>query len=116
MNISVQSKTLELTQALRGYAQRQVLRIFRRLPRVSQVTVFLETVAKKKNDVEASIAKIKIELPGKDIVVERRSKDLYQAITEVSHSAAQTVTRFREKRLDSKRMARLHAAHFEYTG
>ena len=100
MNVIVQSKTLVITEALRSFAEQQAEKLRRRGQKISQVTVFLEQVARKKNDVQAATAKFLIELPGKQVVVQHKAHDLYLAISEAAGRATRQVRRFREKRVD----------------
>jgi ribosomal subunit interface protein len=97
MNVIVQSKTLVVTEAIRSFVRRQVLRLNNRGAQISQVTVFLENVAKKKNDIQSASAKILIDLPGKNIVVQERAKDLYFAISEAARTATNQVSRMRKR-------------------
>jgi ribosomal subunit interface protein len=99
MNVIVQSKTLVVTEAIRSFVRRQVLRLNRRGQKIGQITVFLENVSKKKNDIQSASAKILIDLPGKNIVVQQKAKDLYMAISEAARSATQQVNRAKQKRL-----------------
>ncbi len=107
MSILIQSKTLSVTAGLRSFIERQTRKLFTKSHRIQGVTVFLETIGRrKKNDQSATIARIKLSLPGKDVVVQRRAADLYQAIVEASHSAARQITRVKDKRI-TKRFRRL---------
>ena len=58
----------------------QTQRIWKHGRSVARVTVFLDLVKRKKNDSRAASAKVLVDLPGKNVVVEERSKNLYQAI------------------------------------
>jgi putative sigma-54 modulation protein len=100
MNVIVQSKTLVITEAIRAFAEREAEKLRRRGQKISQVTVFLEKVARKKNDVQAATAKFLIELPGKQVVVQHKAQDLYLAISEAANRATLQVRRFREKRVN----------------
>jgi ribosomal subunit interface protein len=104
MLIHIQSKTLSVTAALRSFVHTQLTRLGRRGARIEGVTVFLDTIKRKKNDVTASVARIKVAMPGRDVVVEHRSADLYQAITEASHRVARRLREAKLKRLDHKRL------------
>src|SRR6185369_5164953 len=99
MNVIVQSKTFAVTEALRAFIKKHLTQLFRRRGRVSQVIVYLEVVPKKKNDLFAMSAKIYIDVPGKNIVVQERAEDLYLAIVQAAHSAARQLRKFKEKRI-----------------
>ncbi len=107
MQILVQSKTLSITAALRAFIERQARKLSRRGERVQAVTVFVETVGKKKNDVQSAIAKMKVSLPGRDLMVERRAQDLYEAVIDVTARAARQIRKTKERRIQFKRSWRL---------
>lgn len=114
MFVTVQSKTIQVTQALRAFAERQLEKLFKTTNQVGQVSVFLEQVSKKKNDMKSAVARVKVSLPGKDVVVERHARDLYEAISDVSDRAHRAVRKMKERRLDLKRLARASKQDAEY--
>lgn len=87
--VDVQSKTITVTNAIRNFVTQQTQRIWKHGGSVARVTVFLDLVKRKKNDSHAASAKVLVDLPGKNVVVEERSKNLYQAIS----SALKVATR-----------------------
>jgi ribosomal subunit interface protein len=97
MNVIVQSKTIVVTQAIRSFAIQQARKLQKHRPNISQVTVFLEIVKKKKNDVQAATAKFALEVPGKRIVVQERAKDLYTAISDASRGTARQLQKVKER-------------------
>lgn len=99
MRIFIQSKTLAVTEAIAAFTTRHLKRLEKRNSSIEAVTVFLDAVARKKNDVTASIARIRVSLPGKDVVVERRATNLYDAIVDASQRIAERVRASRERRL-----------------
>ena len=107
MNVIVQSKTLVVTAAIRSFVRRQVMRLNRRGAKIAQVTVFLENVTKKKNDVKAASAKILIDLPGKNILVQEKAKNLYVAISQAARAATQQVNRVKKRRIHFQKSGRL---------
>lgn len=98
MNVIVQSKTFAITEALRAFVEKHLTRLLRKGSRISQVVVYLEAVPKKKNDLSATSAKIYIDLPGRNIVVQEKAQDLYLAIVQAAHSAARQVRKLKERR------------------
>ena len=98
MNVIVQSKTLVITAAIRRFAEQQASRFARRTNRISQITVFLEQVKRRKNDTNAATAKFFIDLPGKNIVVQEKAKDLYFAIAEAARRTMRQLGKAKEKR------------------
>ncbi len=110
MKVLVQSKTLSITKALRSFIERQARKLTRRGEPIQAVTVFVEIVGKKKNDMQASIAKMKISLPGRDVMVERRARDLYEAVIDVTARASRQIRKTKERRLQHRRQWRLPSA------
>jgi len=98
MNIIVQSKTFAVTEALRAFVEKHLTRLFRRKVGISQVTVYLEVVPRRKNDLSSTTAKIYIDLPGKNIVVLEKAEDLYLAITQAAHGAARQLRKIKQRR------------------
>jgi ribosomal subunit interface protein len=99
MNVIVQSKTLVVTEAIRSFVRRQLRRLNHRGAKIAKVTVFLENVKKKKNDVHSASAKILIDLPGKNILVQERAQDLYFAIGEAARAATRRLSDIKGRRL-----------------
>jgi ribosomal subunit interface protein len=99
MNVIVQSKTLEITEAIRNFALRQSRKLVKKGQRIIQVTIFLEHVKKKKNDLQGATAKFLVTMPGKSVMAQERSKDLYLAISEACHTALRQIGKVKEKRL-----------------
>jgi len=111
MNVIVQSKTMTVTQALRDFSAKQAKKFSRSGRKIEQVVVFLEIVKKKKNDMQAATAQFLIAVPGKDIVVRQRAKDMYQAITSAADRALQQLHKAKEKQL--MRRARVQVVPLE---
>lgn len=103
MQILVEGKTLPITTALRAFVQRQANKLDHLGIRITQIRVFLENVARKTGEAHRSEVRYKVELPGKDIVVERKGPDLYTAIVEATHRAKLQVTKLKQRHLDQRR-------------
>jgi ribosomal subunit interface protein len=67
------------------------------------VRVYLENIERKKTDPAAAKAKVKLEIPGKDIVVKEAAHDLYAAMTEAFKSAQRQLRKLKDKRLQRQR-------------
>ncbi len=80
MQIHVEGKKLEITAALRNFVQTHVHKLEFLGTRVQQVRVFLENVARKTGEANRAGVTIKVEIPGKDIVVEKKGQDMYSVI------------------------------------
>lgn len=111
MKVLIQSKTLAVTAALRTFIERQLAKLSRLNPQALSATVFLETIERKKNDLRAAVVRVKVDLPGKDVMIEHRSADLYTAVVEVAERAFRAVKKSKERRLSQRRSSRLSAAY-----
>jgi ribosomal subunit interface protein len=99
MKIFVQAKDMKITQGIKNFVEEKAIRNVARLgQKVISVRVYLENVARKKNDPKGSKAKVQLEMPGKDIVVEGESFDPYQAISEALKAAGRRLRKVKEKR------------------
>lgn len=99
MNVIVQSKSVKVTQAIQELVHKSLSKLLARGYRISQIKVFLENVARKKNDGKACMAKIEISLPGQVLMVVGYAKTIYQAVVEASRSAVRAVRKAREKQI-----------------
>ena len=103
MKVISRSKTLEVTKALQSFIQKQARKLSKSGQRISKITVFMETVARKKNDTTASSVKFHVDIPGKNIVVKRTANDMYTAIVDAADRANRYLRKSKEKRITKKR-------------
>lgn len=103
MDVIVTSKTLQVTQALRAAAIRQAEKLFRFGKKVLKVRVSLELVTRKRNDLQATIVQYQVELPGRQIIVRRKARDMYEALVDAASSAARQVRKAKERQMYFKR-------------
>ncbi len=104
MKILVQAKDMKVTKAIKKFVNEKVKRtIVKHGKKVLGVKVYLETIARKKSDPESAHAKVEIEVPGKNIVVEEKSFDPYQAITGAIKAGARRLRKSQEKKQQKKR-------------
>lgn len=103
MNIIVQGKTLEITQALRDFVEQHAQKLEKVSKKIVKVSVFLEQVNKKENDEHRALVKYKVELPGKDICVKSRAHNLYDAVSSATDNAVRQVRKLYEKKRSLKR-------------
>lgn len=96
---------MKVTQSIQALVQKSLAKLLARGYRISQIKVFIENVARKKNDGKACMAKIEISVPGQVLVVVGYAKNIYQAVLEASHSAVRAVRKAKEKRLDFRKSA-----------
>ena len=99
MYVFIHSKTIAVTAALRAFAERQARKLVKKGRKIEVVNVFVETIGRKKNDLQSAVAKMQVSIPGKDVIVERRSADLYQALMDVTNSASRQLGKVKDRRL-----------------
>lgn len=103
MQVLVEGKTLPITAALRAFVEKQAQKLDHLGVKITQVRVFLENVARKTGEAHRSEVRYKVELPGKDIVVERKGPDMYAAIAEAAQRAKLQVAKLKQRHLDQRR-------------
>lgn len=103
MKVLVEAKNLELTQALRNHVTAQAQKLAKLGKSIVFVRVYLETVAKKKNDPMANKATFQVSIPGKDVIVSETSVDLYESIVQAAKGALRKVRKLAERRITKTR-------------
>lgn len=103
MNVSVQSKTLEITTALRKFCEGQAQKLGRISQKISSISIYVENIAKKKNDPTGASVQYSVNVPGKVLVVKRKAADLYEAVVDATNGIMRQVRETKERRLDRKR-------------
>lgn len=104
MKISIQAKDMDVTKAIRQFVVEKTSKVFKKFGKtVIGVRVYIEHVARKKNDPNASRAKIKVEIPGEDIVVASKSSDAYQAIAQAVNAASRSLRKIKGKKIAKRR-------------
>lgn len=97
MHVIVQAKNFDVTPALSEFTESHAQKLMRRGRNVIKVTVYLETVERKKNDFTAAKITVKVELPGKDVVLEHQSFDIYSGILEALDRAERVMRKAKER-------------------
>jgi putative sigma-54 modulation protein len=103
MQVIVQAKTLPVTAALRAFVERQAQKLVKFGVKITKVRVYMENVARKTSDPRRSEVRYKVEVPGKDLVVEKKGNDLYVVVTEATTGVMRQLARLKEKHLGRKR-------------
>jgi len=103
MTVIVESKKMKVTQAIRIFAQNQAEKLKKIEKGVSQVRIYLESVAKKKSDARSNIVTYCVKIPGKEIVVKKHAVDMYAAIVDATAGAVRKLRKANEKRMTFKR-------------
>ncbi|MDH5532890.1 MAG: ribosome-associated translation inhibitor RaiA [Candidatus Pacebacteria bacterium] len=103
MNITVQSKTLEVTDALRAFCEKQASKVGRFGRNISQINIHIENITRKKNDPTAASVQYSVDLPGKVLVVKRTAVNMYDAVVDATNGIMRQVRKTKEKRITKKR-------------
>lgn len=111
MKVLVQAKNISVTPMIERAVQHQAQKLGRLSSKIVQVFAFLEVIDKKKNDAQAARVLYKICWPGKDIVVQEKASNLYDAIVDATDSAMRVLRKAKERRRNY-RMASKRAVSF----
>lgn len=105
MQVIVQTKTLPVTQALRAFVERQSQKLTKLGLKINKIVVYLENVARKTSDPHRSEVRYRVEIPGKDVVVEKKGNDLYAVISDASLRVARQLGKLKERHLHAQRQS-----------
>lgn len=103
MNITVQSKTLEITDALRAFCEKQARKVNRFGKKISSVNIYIENIKRKKNDPNSASVLYSVNLPGRVVVVKRKAVNLYDAVVDATQGIMRQIKKTKEKRIEKKR-------------
>ncbi len=99
MQVIVESKNVEVTSAIRSHAQKQAQKLTKVYKKINIARFFLDNLKKKSNDPKANKVTLKVEIPGKDVVVKEHAVDMYEAI----NLAVESALRHLRKKLEKER-------------
>ncbi len=105
MNLNLKVTNLELTDAIRDYAQKKADMIDKYLGDREPISCDMELELTTKHHQKGDIfrAEISMLLAGHKIWVDETSDDLYKAIDLVKDQAIELIKKQKEKRLDARR-------------
>lgn len=104
MKIFVYGKDLEITSAIREFANQQIIKKLSKLgSKVQAVRLYLENIGRKDNDPQSATAKCQVEIPGKNLLIRSKAHDLYLAISSVAEGASRRLRKTKEKKVDQKK-------------
>lgn len=103
MNISVQSKTFAVTDALRNFCLKQAKKMARFNKTISSINIYVENNKKKKNDPGSASVQYSVNVPGRVLVVKRKAVNIYDAVVDATGSVIRQVREFKHKRLPRNR-------------
>lgn len=102
MKVLVQAKNITVTPAIAAAVTRQAEKLGRLSNKIRKVSAFLEVVERKKNDYQAAKVLLRVDWPGKDLIIQRTAFDLYEAIVDASDRACRAVRKAKEKRRNER--------------
>ena len=97
MQVIVESKNVEVTSAMRAHAKKQAQKLNKVYKKINLARFFLDNLKKKQNDPKANKVTLKVEIPGKDVVVKEHAVDMYEAINLAVDSALRHLRKKLEK-------------------
>jgi len=89
---------MDVGPSIREFARKQAAKFNKLGKHVIGGRIFLETVSKKHNDPKANTVTYEVDIPGKNVIVQARAANLYDAITAATNSATRQVRKVLEKR------------------
>lgn len=107
MKVTVQAKSMPVTAAIRDFVAQKTKSLLGRVSKEAvAIQVYLEKIVRKKNDQTSTEAKVRISVPGKDIVVKEKSHDLYLAMQKALSAASQQLKKLKDKKQEKNRPAK----------
>ena len=115
MNVMVHSKTVPVTQAMRGFIAKQANKLSKFSQPIESLQLFLEDRRKHDGMALESKVNIQVKVKGKDILASAKAANLYTAVHEAMHDAMRSL-RKRKERFTTKRALRRRANRVERSG
>lgn len=103
MQILVEGKKLPITAAMRAFVVKQASKLANLGVNITQIRVFLENVARKTGEANRSEVLYKVEMPGKNIVVEKKGHDVYSAVVDVTERVRLQLVKLKHRHIDRNR-------------
>ena len=100
MAILIHSKTLQVTRGMRRFVTQQAGRLLK-FPgqRIEDVHVFIDSIKLRRGKMtQDARVKVKVSLPGKDVIVTSKAHDLYLAILTALKDAKRIIRKRKEKK------------------
>jgi len=102
VEINIRGKGIELTEALKDYAQKKIHKVEHFFHNIQQIDIELE-VDKIREQVESQVAKATVWMSGKAVHASEASSDMYAAIDLLIDKLDKQVKKFKEKIIQEKR-------------
>lgn len=105
MNINIKATKIDLTDAIKIYAQEKMDMLDKYLGDipVSNCDVEVGLVVGGQNKGNIHRCEVNLEVPGEILRVEKTSSDLYKSIDKVKDHLPRLIKRYKEKKIDKKR-------------
>ncbi len=112
MKIIIKAKNLELSSSLENYINEKIgslEKFIKNLKKneegktLSEIFVEVEKETKHHRHGEVFKASAQVMLPGKSLIAEAKSEDLFLAIVEVKDELQQEIKKYKSKKIDSKK-------------
>lgn len=106
MDIRIKATKLELTPAIRDYAESKIGKLEKYLGSKVKVTncdLEIEKTTDRQRKGEIFRVEVNLEVPREILRVEKTEKDLYKAIDKVQDHLEQVISKYKEKLIDKAR-------------
>lgn len=110
MQINIQGKGLELTDALKEYAQKKLSKIEHFFHNIQQIDIELE-VNKIKEETQRQIAKVSVFASGTVLHASEATDNMYASIDLIIDKIDQQIKKFKDKLIHEKRREMAKAKH-----
>ncbi len=97
MKINIQSKDLELTDAIRAYVEEKLGVLGKYYDRCESIDCELVMDSNHHNQGQIYVCKGHLFVPGKDFFIEKTEEDLYKAIDKVQDHLKEMLVEWKEK-------------------
>ncbi|MBD3251426.1 ribosome-associated translation inhibitor RaiA [Candidatus Uhrbacteria bacterium] len=97
MFIDIQPKELDLTDAMRAYAEDKMNMLGKYYDHIEEIKCELGSISQKHNQGRVYVCTGHLFVPGKDFYVEKKEEDLYKAIDKVKDHLQQMLVGWKEK-------------------
>jgi len=110
MQINIQGKGIELTQALKEYAEKKLQKVEHFFNNIQKVEIELE-VDKIKEDAKKQIAKVTVWAQGTAIHATEATQSMYSSIDLIMDKLDQQIKKFKDKMVHERRREAAKSKH-----
>lgn len=105
MKINIKATKIELTDSIRDYVQEKMDMLDKYLGNIQVVNCDVEVAKDTNHHQKGDVyrAEVNLQVPGELLRIEKVEADLYKAIEKVKDHMAQSIVKYKEKRIDKKR-------------